>query len=439
MTVRGTTGTRFLGRIPERTICGFVKKGAGCKEEHSILSVKMKCDFNCNPVRTELKVAKSEDSGRQDSHSPACSEGACKDCFKCHERCLGSPILSPPMVELETQSHSLSNKENQCVQQTPGGLNESELEVSRLHEDSGYASFTLQSGLSDHEAGSPVPDEGFRSCPRSCLPRPQSTPQYPNKHLLPALHFEKVVCSTLKKNAKRNPKVDREMLKEVMSSGNFRLQNLIGRKMGLEHLDILSELFRRGFRHLLANILTRLSDMDLINLSKVSRVWKKILEDDKSAFQLYSKAIQRRVFESSKISLHASTREYAMIRTALASVQKSTAWAPPRKDALAKSSNQRDPKNSTHSRHNEFFEVAKTLKNNESLKSCIRCNSPAKYDSYLHRAVCKREGCGFDYCTRCLCAYHSTKDCANGKLLKASCKAGPLPGTRRSKKNLQRL
>uniref|UniRef100_A0A8C5K136 F-box protein 5 n=1 Tax=Jaculus jaculus TaxID=51337 RepID=A0A8C5K136_JACJA len=389
----------------------FCVSFVGCKEERSILSVKMKCDFNCNPVRTELKVAKSEDSGRQDSHSPACSEGACKDCFKCHE------------------SHSLSNKENQCVQQTPGGLNESELEVSRLHEDSGYASFTLQS--------SPVPDEGFRSRPRSCLPRPQSTPQYPNKHLLPALHFEKVVCSTLKKNAKRNPKVDREMLKEVMSSGNFRLQNLIGRKMGLEHLDILSELFRRGFRHLLANILTRLSDMDLINLSKVSRVWKKILEDDKSAFQLYSKAIQRR--ESSKISLHASTREYAMIRTALASVQKSTAWAPPRKDALAKSSNQRDPKNSTHSRHNEFFEVAKTLKNNESLKSCIRCNSPAKYDSYLHRAVCKREGCGFDYCTRCLCAYHSTKDCANGKLLKTSCKAGPLPGTRRSKKNLQRL
>ena len=84
------------------------------------------------------------------------------------------------------------------------------------------------------------------------------------KNLLPALHFEKVVCSTLKKNCKRNPKIDWEKLKEFISSGNFRLQNIIGRKMGLECVDILSELFRRGLKHLLANILTQLSEMDLI-------------------------------------------------------------------------------------------------------------------------------------------------------------------------------
>lgn len=82
------------------------------------------------------------------------------------------------------------------------------------------------------------------------------------------------------------------MLKEVIASGNFRLQNIIGKKMGLEHLDILAELSRRGFVHLLANILTKLSGMDLVNLSKVSRIWKKILENNKGAVQLYSKTMQ---------------------------------------------------------------------------------------------------------------------------------------------------
>ena len=228
------------------------------------------------------------------------------------------------------------------------------------------------------------------------------------------------------------------MLKEVITSGNFRLQSIIGKKMGLEHLDLLAELSRRGFVHLLANILTKLSGMDLVNLSKVSRIWKKILENNKGAFQLYSKTMQR-VIESSKLSLHATTRGYVVGRAALTCVQKSSTWAPPKKDVQIKSSSQRGQRVSTYSRHNEFVEVAKTLKNNESLKACVRCNFPAKYDHYLERAVCKRESCQFEYCTKCLCAYHNNKDCLNGKILKASCKVGPLPGTKKSKKNLQRL
>lgn len=128
-----------------------------------------------------------------------------------------------------------------------------------------------------------------------------------------------------------------------------------------------------------------------------------------------------------------------MGRAALTCVQKSSTWAPPKKDVQIKSSSQRGQRVSTYSRHNEFVEVAKTLKNNESLKACVRCNFPAKYDHYLERAVCKRESCQFEYCTKCLCAYHNNKDCLNGKILKASCKVGPLPGTKKSKKNLQRL
>ncbi|XP_012603599.1 F-box only protein 5 [Microcebus murinus] len=425
------------------TAAGRPSPSDSCKEEESsTLSVKMKCDFNCGHVHAGLKLVKPDDIGRLGSYTLTYLEGSCKDYIKDYERlsCLGSPIVSPSIVELETESKPLHNKENQRVQKTLNSTNEiEELETSRLYEDSGYSSFSQQSGLNEHEEGSLSLEENFSDSPQSCPLQMQSPDQYPNKNLLPALHFEKVVCSTLKKNTKRNPKRDREMLKEIIARGNFRLQNIIGRKMGLECVDILSELFQRGLRHLLASILAQLSDMDLINVSKVSTTWKKILEDDKGAFQLYNKAVQRVTEGNIKFSPHASTREYVMFRIPLASVQKAAVQTPPQKDAQTKLSNQDDQKGSTYSRHNEFSEVAKTLKKNESLKACIRCNSPAKYDCYLQRATCKREGCGFDYCTRCLCNYHTTKDCSNGKLLKASCKTGPLPGTKKSKNNLRRL
>lgn len=193
---------------------------------------------------------KPEDSGREGSYSPVCLKPSCKDCVRNHERLsfIDSPIVGH------------DNKENQRVQNTLDSSNETEeLEASRLYEDSGYSSFTQ----SDRDDGILIL-ENFRNSPQARLLPSQSPDQHPNKTLLPVLHFERVVCSTLKKNGKRNPKVDREMLKEVIASGNFRLQNIIGKKMGLEHLDILAELSRRGFVHLLANILTKLSGMDLV-------------------------------------------------------------------------------------------------------------------------------------------------------------------------------
>ncbi|ELK09906.1 F-box only protein 5 [Pteropus alecto] len=412
----------------------------GRKEESSTLSIKMKCDFSYNHVHSGLKLVKPDDSERLGSYTSACLEGSYKDCIKDYESLsdIGSPIGSPRIVELETENKPLHNKENQHVQPTLNSSDETEeLETNGPYEDSGYSSFSQQSSINEHEEASFPLEENSSDSPQSCLLQTQSPDQYPNKNLLPALHFAKVVCSTLKKNSKRNSKIDWEKLKKY--NVNFGLQNIIGRKMGLECVDVLSELFGRGLRHLLANILTQLSDMDLINVSKVSTTWKKILEDDKRALQLYNEAIRRVTEKSIKFSPHGSTRENVMVRTALASVQKAAAQPPPRKDARTKLSNPDDQKDSTYSRHNEFSEVAKTLKKNESLKACIRCNSPAKYDGYLQRATCKREGCGFDYCTRCLCNYHTSKDCSNGKPLKASYKMGPLPGTKKSKKNLRRL
>lgn len=225
----------------------------------------MKCDFNYNHVHSGDKLVKPDDSGRLCSYTSACLESSNKDCIKDYERLsdIGSPIVSPRIVELETENKPLHNKENQHVQPTCNSSNEiEELEIHGPYEDSGYFSFSQKSVLDEQEEASLSLEENCNGSPQSCLPQTQSPGQYPNKNLMPALHFAKVVCSTLKKSARRNHKKDWEKLKEY--NVGFRLQNIIGRKMGLEYVDILSELFRRGLRHLLANILTQLSDMDLI-------------------------------------------------------------------------------------------------------------------------------------------------------------------------------
>ncbi|XP_006734107.1 F-box only protein 5-like [Leptonychotes weddellii] len=227
----------------------------------------MKCDFNYDHIHSGLKLVKPDDTGRLGSYTPGYLEGSYEDCIKDYVRLsdIGSPVVSPRIVEVETENENkpFHNKENQHVQQILNSSNETvELETSGPYEDSGYSSFSQQSGFNEHEEGS-LPLENFSDSPQSCL-QMQSPDQYPSKNLLPALHFAKMVCSTLKKNAKRNPKIDWEKLKEFISSENFKLHNIIGRKMGLECVDILSELFRRGLRHLLANILTQLNDMDLI-------------------------------------------------------------------------------------------------------------------------------------------------------------------------------
>ncbi|XP_006024892.2 F-box only protein 5 isoform X1 [Alligator sinensis] len=401
-------------------------------------SIKMKCDFNCNHVHTGYTPLKPDAAKMRVEESCASDNEmvTCKDCAKeCHNLLHNT---SPRNLDLKTEGRPVHNKENQQVLCRLGeDAHEMEtLENSRINEDSGYSSMlsTQSNDPTDHEDSIPLAGNIFDT-PKHYLIKNQSRLQLPKKTSLPVTHFEELICSTLKKSGKRNlgtwAIVDR-----IISRESIGLQNLIGRKMGLDRIDILSELFRREFRHLLANILRHLDELDLINVAKVSTTWKKILQQDKWASQLYSKAVKHISDSNAKPSEHAATREYVLCRAALASVQKAV---PPsiscKKSCRAKAPNQ----NSPHSRLVEFSEAAKTLKNTESLKVCSRCGSPAKYDSYLQRATCSRESCNFDFCTKCLCSYHCARDCMSNKPVKSSFNLGPLPGTKKSKQHLRRL
>nr|XP_028579533.1 F-box only protein 5 [Podarcis muralis] len=390
----------------------------------------MKRDVNCYYVHCGHSPLKP--GGTEKRSEELCianyDKDFCKDCSKDYQKVFYSDLHngSPKSVSIQSGEEPVhNNKENQEILWRHV---QSVSEMDNGNEDSGYSS------LLGNQHESTVHDDS--------MPLAGNISNTPNHHLnqrknlLPVLHFEELVCSTLKKTSRRNPKTWALVLDKIVSKQNMEFRNLIGKKMGLDKLDILGELFHGKFSHLLASILKHLSYMDLINVAKVSTTWKKILQDDKWAFQMYNKALKLTLNNSVKASRQGDTREYALCREPLTHVQKVSAAQNSKKASRIKVDNQ---SSSSYSRYTQFSEVAMTLKNTESLKVCSYCGSPAKYDSHLQRATCIREGCGFDFCTKCLCSYHSAKDCSSGKSLKPSFKSGPLPGTKKSKQNLRRL
>nr|XP_035132518.2 F-box only protein 43 isoform X7 [Callithrix jacchus] len=61
------------------------------------------------------------------------------------------------------------------------------------------------------------------------------------------------------------------------------LAGLIGKKMGIEKLDILTELKYRNLKHILAMVLDSLTAESLCSVWKVSRNWREIVVQDKNA------------------------------------------------------------------------------------------------------------------------------------------------------------
>ncbi|NWH61438.1 FBX5 protein, partial [Geococcyx californianus] len=401
-------------------------------------SFKMKCDIHCTvlhagfaPLKTAVGKTRLEESCSLNYEG-----GFCKSCSKEHQKTLlsNSYHATTRNLDLEDEGRPVHDKENkQETQRLDEGIYEMEaLENSKFNEDSGYSSMLSNQYADAIEHEDSIPLAGnLCGTPKHCFTKNQNHAQLSKKTLLPVTHYEEMICSTLKKNGKRNLKswaaVDR-----IVFRGKFELCNLIGKKMGLDRIDILAELFRKNLKHILANILRHLDDMALINFAKVSKTWQKILQEDKWGFQMYTEAMKN-LTNGTKALEHAATREYVLSRTALTSIQK----AMPANNLSKKGS--RGKASKKHSRFTEFSESAKTLKNTESLKVCHRCGSPAKYDSYLQRATCNRESCGFDFCTKCMCSYHSSSDCVSGKPVKSSSKLEALPGTKKSKQNLRRL
>uniref|UniRef100_A0A8C0W709 F-box only protein 43 n=1 Tax=Castor canadensis TaxID=51338 RepID=A0A8C0W709_CASCN len=227
------------------------------------------------------------------------------------------------------------------------------------------------------------------------------------------------------------------------------LAGLIGKKMGIEQLDILTELKYRNLKHVLAMVLDLLTAESLYSVWKVSRNWREIVAQDR-------KANRRRKFYITQLKANsegailnvedAATRLHLLNRSALRSVQAQARTPSSLKEQVPTLSPWGEvltpiaSSSFTHlnSKQDEYVKVAKTLFTDEALKPCPRCQSPAKYQPYKKRGLCSRTACGFDFCVLCLCAYHGSEECSRGAA-KPRNRKDALPGSIQSKRNLKRL
>ncbi|KAL4617018.1 F-box only protein 43 [Arapaima gigas] len=264
--------------------------------------------------------------------------------------------------------------------------------------------------------------------------------------LTPALQMVHALCQRSAKLLSTQVNVQ-ELLKFSEGDQPFRttmpLAGLIGRKMGLEKLDILTELKSRSLRHILARILSLLSPEDLYRFGQVSKIWDEIILQDKLTYRR-----RRSYLKDLKMALElgaaahvpdADTRMNVLCRSALRSVQAQSRTASARTPVLS-SGSAKEVRKMTHldSRRDKFLEVAKTLFQDEYLRSCPRCQHPAKCHSVRREGVCSQEDCAFRFCSTCLCAYHGSKECASGSAKRRSTKE-VLAGSAQSKRNVRRL
>ncbi|KAK9961608.1 hypothetical protein ABG768_009382 [Culter alburnus] len=231
-------------------------------------------------------------------------------------------------------------------------------------------------------------------------------------------------------------------LEELLRDGPIRtrlpLSGLIGRKMGLDKVDVISELRMRNLRHVLAVILSLLSAADIYRFGQVSDDWNDVITEDKKAAHR-----RRSHIRELKIALEggkpahvpdADTRAALACRSALGSVQ-----------AQARTPHTHPPCTPTHgsgrhcsSKRMQFLQVAETLFSDEYLKPCPRCQHPARCHSLRGEGLCSWSDCRFRFCTSCLCGFHGSKDCAHLSAKRRS-KRDVLPGSAQSKRNVRRL
>lgn len=233
-------------------------------------SFKMKCDFDRTSLHAGFAPLKSsvEETRLEESCPLNYEEGSCTSCAEEHQKilCSDSYHVATRNLDLEDEGRPVHNKENKEVtQRFYEGIYETEvLENSKSNEDSGYSSMlgNQYADVIEHEDSIPLAGN-LCGTPKHYLMKNRHQAQFSKKTLLPVIHYEEMICSTLKKSGKRNLKswaaIDR-----IVFRGKVELCNLIGKKMGLDRIDILAELFQKNLKHILANILRHLGEMDLV-------------------------------------------------------------------------------------------------------------------------------------------------------------------------------
>ncbi|XP_010187308.1 PREDICTED: F-box only protein 43 [Mesitornis unicolor] len=387
------------------------------------------CERNSPPAKMASYTALStpEDSGYNSLHlgktgeSLSDHEGSFQEFFQ--KRNEGSKILDSKRKtrKLERVRRLSTLREQGSQSETEDHHGSPSTSVHMLTEASSFVSEDRALILEEQSGGDLVVSHGYLS-------------------RTPALKMVHEIC--LQRQRSDQNQISKNIDGTEISALEHVLAGLIGKKMGLEKLDILTELKYRNLKHVLAIVLDALTVESLCSIWKVSKNWREIIVQDKSADnrrKLYIKHLKEEAGEYFLKAEDAATRLNVLNRSALRPVQ-AQARTPVVQTTPYIEFTPRRCSSVPHStsRQEEYMKVAKTLFTDEALKPCPRCQYPAKYQLVKKRGLCSRGSCAFEFCILCLHAFHGSKECTSLSAKQKNKKDAP-PGSAQSKKNLKRL
>ncbi|NXX44288.1 FBX43 protein, partial [Tricholaema leucomelas] len=380
------------------------------------------CDTNSSPGKRASypDLSTPEDSGYNslplDKSDLSDRDGSFQECFQKHKE--GSKT-----VDSKRKIRKLERVRRLSTLREQGSQSETEDNQGCLPSS---ASVVTEGHFAaeDHVLVSEQPSEGLLDLSRT-----------------PALKMVREIC------LQRQRSDQNQVLENVDTTEIFALEHvlagLIGKKMGLEKLDILTELKYRNLKHVLAIVLDALTVESLCSIWRVSKNWREIIVQDRSADErrkLYLKHLREAAGDSFLKAEDAATRLYVLNRSALRPVQ---AQARTPLAQMPSSHIEHTPRRCSSvphstSRREAYLKVAKTLFTDEALKPCPRCQYPAKYQLVKKRGLCSRDACAFEFCILCLQDFHGSKECSSLSAKQKNKKDAP-PGSAQSKRNLKRL
>lgn len=212
-----------------------------------------------------------------------------------------------------------------------------------------------------------------------------------------------------------------EKFDSVMQSfSSSSTDRVIGRKMGLEHVDIVGELSDRNIS--CSIILRYLGPRDLCSMCEVSRKWESVCNGDPVSRKRKRSITDKIVSGKENIGKKSPPRPLRCLTDS----QKTLAPLQP----IGK---QPTP---ASIRVDLFKKAAEDLKNEEKLRKCPKCSKVAKVLPVQDRGQCLNSECSFDFCSKCFYPYHGSKPCTPVAAKKPKTDS---IGSKKSKKNLKRL
>lgn len=208
---------------------------------------------------------------------------------------------------------------------------------------------------------------------------------------------------------------------------------LIGRRIGVEKVDLVSELQAYGL-DVVSLLLPYLLPVDIVRMCLVSRQWRQLCTQHQVASQvrqlyLASPLVPEDMGKENQVSpskLRSQKRALTVSSGQLAEIQ------PVELCGAAKVS--MAPTSVVYS--SLYDKTRNSLRWEERLRHCPKCHAVSKVLAAEERGQCLSLQCQADFCTRCFAPYHYPAACA--PILVKKSKTDSV-GSKKSKKNLKRL